>query len=173
MTPMEEQDPELVINPIMVHKMRMNTERQRKKKMSKMQSGIGKSGGLARLNFHIEDKPMQVDPKKLEISQVDTYLEKERGIEDAGKNKSAYERELASKALAKGQKKAATVSNLNAERQKKEQRAQARLEARKAGTHVPQADPDSDDEYAPPSGGNRGSYGRQGKRGSAQVSAVL
>jgi len=130
----EEHDPELVINPIMVHKMKQNAERQRKAKLKKMQSGGGgKSGGLARLGLNLGDRVVQVDPKKLEISQVDMYLEKDRGIVDDSKTKTAYEREVAAKALSKGQKKAVSMSHLTLEKNKKDERARHRQEARKAG----------------------------------------
>jgi len=167
MTPMEEHDPELVINPIMVHKMKRNKEQQRKKKMMKAKTGLAKSGGLARLNLVIEDNGPPQDPKKLEISQVDTYLEKERNIVDNAKNQSAYDRELAGRALQKGQKKAATMSKMNAELMKKNEGAAARMGARKAGQQLPQDDPDY--EGAGPSTYSAGGRAPADKRGSYGV----
>ena len=134
-TASEEHDPELVINPIMVHKMKANTERQRKAKLKKIQGGGfggGKSGGLARLGLDLGDRTVKVDPKKLEISQVDMYLEKDRGIVDSSKTKTADQREVAAKALSKGQKKAQSRSHLSLEKNKNDERARHRQEARNA-----------------------------------------
>ena len=44
MTPMEERDPELVINPIFVHKMQRQREKQRAKKVKKM--GVWSTTGV-------------------------------------------------------------------------------------------------------------------------------
>ena len=105
-TPMEEQDPELVVNPIFVHKMKRERERQRKGKLKKGAGGMGRTGGLARLGIQLESRAQVVDEKFKDMYAVDHYLERERGIVDESKNKTAYEREMAGKALLKGQKKA-------------------------------------------------------------------
>jgi len=131
MTPMEEQDPELVINPIFVHKMKRERERQRKAKQKKG-TGMGRTGGLARLNIQFNDQPRQVDEKKIEMNAVDHYLERERGIIDEHKAKSAYEREVAGKALAKNTKNAAAKSAVQADLDKKRELQEARTQARDA-----------------------------------------
>ena len=130
MTPMEEQDPELVLNPIFVHKMNREKDRQRKKKLAKMSSGTGKSGGLARLGINIGAQAEKMDPKKMNILAVDTFLEREKGVVDESKNLTPYEREMKAKELRKGAKKAATNSKLTEEMRRKEELNKARSGAR-------------------------------------------
>jgi len=131
MTAMEEQDPELVINPIFVHKMKRERERQRKAKVKK--TGTGKIGGLARLGINLHSEPkVAVDPKKIDIMGVDRYLEKDKGIVDQSKQLSAYDREQQQKKLTKAGKHAANKSRLHAEQGNKEKLQQARDDARAA-----------------------------------------
>jgi len=165
MTPMEEKDPELVINPIFVHKMKQSRERERKKKVKK--GGIGKSGGLARLGLKIEERvKVEVDERVKDMYAVDHYLERERGINDAAKLKTAAEREQAGKALLKGQKKAADKSSLTAAQAKNQGFADARLHAREANRAAHQvlaeADEEDDDdlEYGGGGGGIRNGNGK-------------
>ena len=131
MTPMEEQDPELVINPIFIHKIKMDKERQRKQK-SKKGLGLGKTGGLARLNLRIDDHQPVVDERVKDISAVDHYLERERGVHDASKQMTAYEKHQAGKALLKGAKKAQDRSVLAAQAGKQTGVTNARDAARAA-----------------------------------------
>jgi hypothetical protein len=132
MTPMEEQDPELVINPIFVHKMKRERERQRH---AKVQKGVtGKSGGLARLGLNLTAQPKgPVDPKKLDMMGVDRYLERDEGILDTSKQLTALEREEQQRKLQKAGKHAANKSQLHAEDGKKQQLQRARDDARAAG----------------------------------------
>lgn len=132
MTPMEEQDPELVINPIFVHKMKRERERQRHAKVQK--GGTGKSGGLARLGLNLTAQPKgPVDPKKLDMMGVDRYLERDEGILDTSKQLTALEREEQQRKLQKAGKHAANKSQLHAEDGKKQQLQRARDDARAAG----------------------------------------
>jgi len=135
MTPMEEQDPELVINPIFIHKIKLDKERARKQKASKG-SGLGRTGGLARLNLGFEDKPHVVDERIKDISAVDHYLERERGVLDASKQMSAYEKHQAGKALLKGAKKAQDRSQLAHQQSKVTGLTHAREMARDAARMV-------------------------------------
>merc|ERR1711871_1427954 len=108
-------------------------EAERKAKFAKMKAmGTGRSGGLARLGLSLEDRVVEVDPKKMEITAVDTYLTKDKGIHDASKALSAHERALQQKAITKGAKKAATRSALNEEHGRKDAYGQARQCARGA-----------------------------------------
>ena len=66
---------------------------------------------------------------------MDHYLERERGVHDASKDKSVLERELQAKALLKGQRKAGDRSAINAELGRKEGVAHAREQARDAISH--------------------------------------
>ena len=129
---MEEQDPELVINPIFVHKMKRERERQRHAKVQK--GGTGKSGGLARLGLNLTAQPKgPVDPKKLDMMGVDRYLERDEGILDTSKQLTALEREEQQRKLQKAGKHAANKSQLHAEDGKKQQLQRARDDARAAG----------------------------------------
>jgi len=88
-TPMEEQDNELVINPIILHEIQLRKERQMMKKDSPSPGKAakadtkGRSGGLARLNLQVEER--KVDPKKAQMAALDAYLEKEQGVMDPAK----------------------------------------------------------------------------------------
>jgi len=174
MTPMEEHDPELVINPIFVHKMKREKERQRKQKVKG--TGTGKSGGLARLGINLAAKqPEKVDPKKLDMMGVDRYLEKEKGIVDASKQMTAYEREMQQKKLTKAGKAAATKSNLVSELNKKDEIQRARDDARnavKAGgdaRKAAEAKLAEEEEFDPMAA----SYGARGKSGKGGYTAAL
>ena len=172
MTPMEEHDPELVMNPILVHKMKRNEDKKRKEKLAKKAGATGgKTGGLARLGLRIDESQPKVDPKKLEISAVDTYLERSKNVFDASKGKSAYEREVAGKALAKGARKAQVKSSVNEALAKSEGRAEARVKARQAVDAARQGVqlPDMPEEE----GGGGAASGRRHGKGNLEYSAVL
>lgn len=162
-TPMEEQDPELVINPIFIHKIEMERERQRKEKRAK--GGLGRSGGLARLGLRFEDRAQVVDERAKDLNAVDHFLTRE-GIGDDSKSKTAYEKHLAGKALAKAGKKAQERSHLETADAKAREKAAAREAAREAarmgGGH-------GDDD-----GGNEMQGGRRGGgAGSSENTAIL
>ena len=162
-TPMEEQDPELVINPIFIHKIEMERERQRKEKRAK--GGLGRSGGLARLGLRFEDRAQVVDERAKDLNAVDHFLTRE-GVGDDSKSKTAYEKHLAGKALAKAGKKAQERSHLETADAKAREKAAAREAAREAarmgGGH-------GDDD-----GGNEMQGGRRGGgAGSSENTAIL
>jgi len=75
-TPMEETDPNLVINPILVNKMKSEREAERKRKLKKGRSALGKSGGLAKLGLSIAPKiPKTADEeRRVKMNQVDKYM---------------------------------------------------------------------------------------------------
>jgi hypothetical protein len=162
MTPMEEKDPELVINPIFVHKMKQSREKQRKAKVKKS-GGVGKSGGLARLGLNIEavQKGPPVDPRIKDMYAVDHYLEREKNIVDKNKQLTAVEKEAQQKALLKAQKKG-PQSALKGAEDKVKGFADARGFAREATRAGRQALKDEaegeedDDDYGGGGGGIRG-----------------
>jgi len=172
MTPMEEQDPELIINPIVVHKMKMERERQRRAKNKKGGTGMGRTGGLARLNLRLEEPKAQVDERKIEMNMVDHYLERDKGIVDHHKLKSAYEREQAGKELLRGAKKAANNSSLNEAQGRKEGLTHARADAReaaRAAKAVRAVDADDDSGAGPRSAGANGGGGGGIRQDSANT----
>ena len=168
MTPMEERDPELVINPIFVHKMQRQREKQRAKKVKKM--GIGKSGGLARLGLNIDAKvPVVEDEQVKNIKAVDHYLERERGIVDANKKLTKDQREQQGKALLKGQKKAAAGSKHLAAEEKRQAHHAAREHQREANRAAKGAIADKDVEMAEGGGGHWLGKQRSGNGGKSGV----
>jgi len=163
-TPMEERDPELVLNPIFVHKMQQDKERQRKAKFRKAKgSGIGRTGGFARLGINIDARAkVEEDEKTANMRSVDMYLEKEKGVVDNSKAMTSQERTDARRALVKGQKKHAANSELLGAGSKASGLAEARdhqREANKAAQQVMrsrQEAEDDDDGYGGGGGGIRG-----------------
>ena len=143
----EEEDPDLVLNPLFVHKMKMQEEAARRAKMEKKKKGFGQSGGLARLNLHIEEKPHDTEEmqRKRGIAQFDQYLEKEKGVHDASKEMTAYEREQKAKETKRQLKKAAGKSTLTAEEQRRAGLAAGRGDARRANAAARDARVDEED----------------------------
>jgi len=85
--PMEENDPELTMNPVLIAQMQMQKESKRKQKAAKG-IAVNKSGGLARLGIQLqrEDK---VDPKVKVGRQMDMYLTS-MGVEGPDSAKDDY-----------------------------------------------------------------------------------
>uniref|UniRef100_A0A7S3ETH5 Fibronectin type-III domain-containing protein n=1 Tax=Haptolina ericina TaxID=156174 RepID=A0A7S3ETH5_9EUKA len=80
--PMEEHDPELVMNPVLLARMQLERDNERKRKGGKAGGGTGRSGGLARLGITIKhENAEEKDPKKAQMTQVDTFLEAKLGVE--------------------------------------------------------------------------------------------
>jgi len=75
--PMEDEDPELTINPIIAARVKMERERQRAAKRNRTGGlGTGKSGGLRRLNLGVS-KPAESSVDKgraYEQRQIDQFL---------------------------------------------------------------------------------------------------
>lgn len=88
-TTMEGNDKDMVLNPVILYEMKLKKERAMlKKEVSKLASSKsaaknvdvhkGRSGGLARLNFQLEEK--KLDPMKQQMAALDLYLEKDQGV---------------------------------------------------------------------------------------------
>ena len=69
MMPMEEHDPELVMNPVLLARMQLERDNERKRKGKKGGTCI-KSGGLARLGITCAAQQDEKDPKKTQMAQV-------------------------------------------------------------------------------------------------------
>lgn len=124
MTPMEEQDPELMMNPVLVARMQRAKERKRKKKLQaagKSGATVVKSGGLARLGITCMGKEKESDPKKIVMGAVDSYLE-EKGVSAAAKAMTEEEKEEQKKMAKKMSKAAKKAEKQSKEMQEQEER---------------------------------------------------
>ena len=78
--PMEDHDPDLVMNPIMLARIQLEKEAKMKKASKKIGDDAGgKSGGLKRLNFRLskaEAKP-ETKTQKIHMKHIDAHLKKE------------------------------------------------------------------------------------------------
>jgi len=80
--PMEEHDPELVMNPVLLARMQLERDNARKAKGKKGGCCV-KSGGLARLGITCQVAE-EKDPKKTQMHAVDNFLVKTVGVSAAG-----------------------------------------------------------------------------------------
>lgn len=80
MMPMEEHDPELVMNPVLLARMQMERENERKRK-GKAGAKCIKSGGLARLGITCQTQDQEKDPKKTQMAAIDNFLVKSEGVD--------------------------------------------------------------------------------------------
>ncbi|KAL1524777.1 hypothetical protein AB1Y20_019659 [Prymnesium parvum] len=79
MMPMEEHDPELVMNPVLLARMQLERENERKRK-GKAGAKCIKSGGLARLGITCQTQDQEKDPKKTQMAAIDNFLVKSEGV---------------------------------------------------------------------------------------------
>jgi len=76
--PMEDHDPDLVMNPIMLAKLQIEKESKMKKSGRKSGTDSGKSGGLKRLGIKFDEAtPESSKSQKFHMKQIDLHLRKE------------------------------------------------------------------------------------------------